>query len=72
MAIVNLDLTAEMICVIVISSNYQRCAMTDMQKFRALQREIHAHAHVLNLLYLDAVTAAPSDTAAERGETLEH
>ena len=44
--------------------------MTDMQKFRALQREIHAHAHVLNLLYLDAVTAAPSDTAAERGETL--
>ena len=40
------------------------------RKFRDLEREIHAYNHVLSLLYLDSVTAAPSDTAAERGETL--
>lgn len=39
-------------------------------EFRALEKRLHAVHHVLNLLYLDAVTAAPSDTAAGRGETM--
>ncbi len=40
-------------------------------EFRALQRKLHAYSHVLNLLYLDAVTAAPSGATAGRGETME-
>lgn len=39
-------------------------------KFRELQSKMHAYNHAASMLYYDAVTAAPSDTAEGRGKTM--
>ena len=41
-----------------------------LQKLETLQKQLYAYGHAMSILYIDAVTAAPPDTAAGRGETL--
>lgn len=40
--------------------------------YRKKERELHALEHSMGVLYYDAVTAAPSDSAEGRGETMEY
>ena len=41
-----------------------------LQKLETLQKQLYAYGHAMSILYIDAVTAAPPDTAAGRGEAL--
>ncbi len=41
-----------------------------VKQLKALEAKLHAYQHASGLIYLDAVTVAPKDTAAGRGLTL--
>lgn len=43
-----------------------------LEYYRGIQKKRHALNHALGVLYYDAVTAAPSDSAEGRGETMEY